>query len=233
MSSVTLEQTRGKFIVLEGGDSTGKNTQAKLLLKHLKLQKLTIEFLSFPQYDTPFGELIAKYLRGEYGRLHEVAPEIPCLLYALDRYQVRDKLEAGLSSGTWFIADRYTQSNLGYQGAKFQGKERLQFITWLEAMEQRLPQPDLVIYLYLPIKIAQKLMEGRKQKKYLDPGKNQDIHELDLAYQQQVVETYLELAANRENWVVIECVDKKELKIKSIEKIHHDITQTVNNKLGI
>lgn len=226
-------QSNGRFIVFEGGDSSGKHTQAELLLKHLQVKLKDIELLSFPQYDTPFGALVAKYLRGEYGSLTELPPEIPCLLYALDRYQVKDKLESGLASGKWYIADRYTQSNLGHQGAKLSGEERRKLIAWVETMESRLPQPDLVIYLHVPIDIAQKLMETREHKSYLTADTNQDIHELDLEYQQQVVDTYLELAKARDNWVVIACFDSKNNELRSIEDIHEEVVEVVKDKLGI
>ncbi|MCK5560086.1 MAG: deoxynucleoside kinase, partial [Thermoplasmata archaeon] len=121
----------------------------------------------------------------------------------------------------------------GHQGAKFSGEERKRFIAWLERLESRLPQPDLVIYIHVPVEIAQELMQNRKHKKYLDADKNQDIHELDIDYQQRVVETYLELATARENWVVIDCTDKKENKLKTIQRIHQDIVIIVNERLGI
>ena len=224
---------RGKFIVIEGGDSSGKHTQAELLLKHLQLRQLNIELLSFPKYDTPFGGLVAKYLRGEYGSLQDLPPEIPSLLYALDRYQVKEILKHGLESGKWFIADRYTQSNLGHQGAKLKGEDRARFIAWVESMESRLPQPDLILYLHVPVALAQELMQTREHKKYLDSDKNQDIHELDTEYQTRVVETYLELAKSRDNWVVIDCVDKKDNKIKTIERIHREIVKIIAERLGI
>ena len=192
-SSVGSEQTYpGKFIVIEGADSAGKHTQAKLLMDHLKMKLSEIELLSFPQYDTPFGSLVAKYLRGEYGTLSELPPEIPCLLYAMDRYQVRDKLVSSLASGKWLIADRYTQSNFGHQGAKLDsGTERNKLIAWVESMESRLPQPDFVIYLHVPVEVTQKLINTREHKSYLKDGTNQDIHELDTEYQQRVIDTYL------------------------------------------
>ncbi len=223
----------GKFIVIEGGDSAGKHTQAKLLLKHLQLHISNIELLSFPQYDSPFGALVAKYLRGEYGSLQEIPPEIPCLLYALDRFQVKDKLEKGLANGSWFIADRYTQSNFGYQGAKFNGENRKQFISWIEVLESRLPQPDLVIYLHVPVAVTQKLMENRSHKNYLESNKNQDIHEIDPNYQQRVIDTYLELASERDNWVVIECFDKKSNELRNIETIHREVVNSVNERLNL
>jgi dTMP kinase len=232
--SFTLDSAgRGKFIVVEGSDGSGKHTQATLLLKHLKLRQLEIELLSFPKYDTPFGELVAKYLRGEYGSLNDLTPEIPAMLYAIDRFQIKDTLEKGLTAGHWFIADRYTQSNLGHQGAKFSGTERKLFIGWLAAMESRLPQPDLVVYLHVPVEVSQELMKNRQHKDYMGDDKTQDIHEVDTDYQHRVVETYLELAADQDNWIVIDCIDKHSGELYTIENIHRKIVQVVTDKLGL
>ena len=99
----------GRLIVLEGIDSVGKKTQAQELKKFLVDNKgLEVKLTHFPQYDTDFGALVGKYLRGEFGKLDEIPPEIPCLLYALDRYQVRNQMLQDLLGGVYYIADRYT-----------------------------------------------------------------------------------------------------------------------------
>jgi len=221
----------GKFIVIEGTDSSGKHTQAKLLFDYLLDLQREVELLSFPQYDTVFGALVGKYLRGEYGTLETLPPEIPSLLYALDRFQVKDKLQRELKGGKWFIADRYTQSNLAHQGAKLSGTERESFIAWIDSLESPLPQPDLVIYLHVPVAITQHLMQGRNHKSYLDADKNRDIHELDTEYQQRVVDIYLNLANTRENWAVINCVDEEKDAIRSIDEIHNEIIEVVKSRL--
>ncbi len=221
----------GKFIVLEGIDSAGKKTQAQLLEKYLSDDKsLKVKLLHFPQYDTTFGALVGKYLRGEYGKIDELPPEIPCMLYALDRYQFKDQLIDDLSNDIYYISDRFTQSNFGFQGAKLQDKARWEFILWIEQLESRLPQPDLVIYLHIPVEVSQKLMAARQDKEYLK-GAAQDIHEADLDFQKQVVETYLELAQDRNNWVVIDCVSDNEL--RSIEDIQSELQKIVIENLGI
>jgi len=233
-TSCPINSSIGKFIVIEGGDSAGKHTQAKLLLKHItkSFPACEMELLSFPQYDTPFGELVAKYLRGEFGTLDHVPPEIACMLYALDRYQVKDKLKSDLEAGKWLIADRYTQSNFGHQGAKLDGDARNELIAWVEGLESRLPQPDLVLYLYVPAKVTQKLMEAREHKSYLASDKHQDIHEQDVTYQERVIETYIAIANSRTNWEVIDCVNKQTGELYSIEKIHRKIVQIVTQRLG-
>lgn len=229
----SISQTEGKFIVIEGGDSAGKHTQAELLFKHFRSKQIDVEFLSFPQYETPFGKLVAKYLRGEYGTMANLPPEIPCLLYALDRFQIKSKLSYGLTAGKWYIADRYTQSNFGHQGAKLTGEERKELISWIESVESRLPQPDLVIYLHVPVEISQQLMKTREHKSYLADDKPQDIHELDIEYQQRVIDTYLELAAEAESWVVISCVDSEKNELLSIDDIHQKIIDVVTDKLKV
>ncbi len=228
-----LNQGRGKFIIIEGGDASGKNTQAQLLLKHLQHHGFDIELISFPMYDTHFGSLVAQYLRGEFGSISEVPIEIPSLLYALDRYQIKNKLEDNLRNGKWFIADRYTQSNLAHQGAKLAGEEREKFLDWILAVERRLPQPDLVIYLHVPVEISKKLMDNREHKSYLSSKTSRDIHEQDTEYQKRVVEMYLELSKKFDNWVVIDCLGKSQDKLEPIEIIHQKILKSLENKLGM
>ncbi len=223
----------GKFIVIEGCDSSGKHTQATLLVKHLARTGIDIEQLSFPQYNTPIGESIASYLRGEYGSLNNVTIEIPSLLYALDRYQVKRQIESGLATGKWFVADRYTQSNLAHQGAKLDGQRRIEFINWLDTVESRLPIPDLIVYLHVPVAITKLLMDKRKQKTYLEPKKNKDIHEQDINYQQRVVEMYIDLSKNRDNWVVLDCVNELTKDLESIEIIHHKLAKIIEERFGL
>jgi dTMP kinase len=220
----------GRFIVIEGIDSAGKKTQAQLLEKYLTEKGINTKLLHFPQYETKFGALVGNYLRGEYGKLDELAPEIPCLLYALDRYQFKDQLIQDLRSDVFYVADRYTQSNIGFQGAKLQDQARWDLILWIEQLESRIPQPDLVIYLHIPVEISQKLMGERTKKEYLK-GAAQDMHEADPTYQKQVVETYLEVAEGRQNWIVIDCVTDN--KLKSVDDIQTEIQNVVRTKLGI
>jgi dTMP kinase len=220
----------GRFIVIEGIDSVGKKTQTELLKKYLIEKGFETKLFHFPQYDSKFGNLVGNYLRGEYGNLDELIPEIPCLLYALDRYQIRDLLIKDLRNDVFYVADRYTQSNIGFQGAKLQDQARWDLILWIEQVESRLPQPDLVIYLHIPVEISQKLMASRSQKEYLK-GADQDMHEADPEYQKQVVETYLEVAEGRINWVVIDCVVNDEL--RSVDDIQTEIQNVIKTKLGL
>jgi dTMP kinase len=112
------------LILIEGTDSSGKSTQSALLMKELQAMGKDVEKVKFPAYDTPFGEMVARYLRGEFGKLNEVPPEVASLLYTIDRYQFKDALFKKLGEGKILVTDRYLQSNIAYQGAKFSGEEK-------------------------------------------------------------------------------------------------------------
>jgi dTMP kinase len=220
----------GLLIVFEGIDSSGKKTQVRLLERKLKRMGYDVETIRSPAYDTKFGKLVASYLRGEFGSLKEVPPEIAAMLFSLDRYQFKDEVFRKLREGKIILSDRYTQSNMGFHGAKFDGKERKDFIDWIGQVESRLAQPDLIILLDMPIEAAQTLINNRKKKKYLRGKK--DIHEKDVEFQKKVRETYLQLA-RKKKWVRIKCADKVRGKwrIKTPEKIHEEILKFVERIL--
>ena len=216
--------------MFEGADASGKKTQSKMLVKYLGSEGIPAKYIEFPQYDTPFGKLIAKYLRGEFGEMEAIPPEIPAILYAVDRYQFKDDIENWLKAGTYVIANRYSESNLGYQAAKFSGKAMTEFIDWLQYLEGRLPKADAVFYLHLPISISQELIAGRSNKKYLK-GETKDIHERDVEYQKRVDRTYLGIARNDpERWHVIKCGYKNGIRDKN--EIHLEVLGTLRNKFG-
>lgn len=227
-STSIKQKEKGRLIVFEGPDGSGKRTQAKMLLKYLKSKGVEADYIEFPQYDSAFGSLVAKYLRGELGELDKVPAEIPSILFALDRYQFKFEIENILKSGKYLIANRYSESNLGFQAAKYSGKKKDDFISWLKELDGRMPRSDLVFYLHLPISHAQELIANRSGKKYLK-GRMKDIHEQDLAYQQKVADTYLEIAQKEEDkWVVIECFDENG--IRSKESVHDEIVRGLSDR---
>ena len=222
---------KGLLIILEGVDSSGKKTQVELLRKKLNKNGFDVETISFPSYGTPFGNIVASYLRGEFGSLKKLPSEIAAMLFSLDRYQFKDKLFKKLQKGKIIISDRYTQSNMGFHGARFYGKERKAFIDWIQQVESRLPQPDIVIFLDMPIEAAQILINNRRKKNYLN-GKKRDIHEIDADFQKEVRRTYLKLTKRKE-WIMIKCAHriKGKWKIKNQEDIHEEIYRIVEKFL--
>lgn len=204
---------RGKLIVIEGSDGSGKATQTKLLIKRLKKKGKKVATIEFPQYyKSFFGKLVGRYLHGEFGGVNQVNPYLASILYAGDRLDAKKKMEKLLAKGRITVADRYSPSNLAHQAAKFKTeREKKKYIRWVENLEykeNKIPKPDLVLYLYVPVEISQKLIKGKKK----------DIHEKNVKYLKKVEKIYLELTRKRKNWVKVKCVEKGE--ILSREKIH-------------
>ena len=218
---------KGKFIAIDGGDGSGKATQTKLLIDDLEKKEIKIEQFSFPQYDTFFGDLVSKYLQGEFGKLEDVPVETASLLYELDRFQSAPEMFDKLDSGIWIASDRWATANLGYQPAKFEDEnERWKFYDWLKDVQKRLPKPDRILFLDVDVITAEKLLDARENGKHGD-GKL-DIHEANTKYKLRVQEM-LKAVATREDWTRINCVE--EGKIKSVNEIHALIMDAIDDLL--
>ena len=200
-----------KLFVIEGLDGAGKSTQIRLLRDYLLNQKHSCEYIHFPRTESPwFGELIARFLRGEFGSLSEVDPYLVAMLYAGDRKDASDIIYSWLRQGKIVILDRYTYSNIAYQCAKI-GEPAKQddlknWILNLEFSYFAIPKPDLNIFLDVPsVFTARKLSEERNgdDRSYLN-GKN-DIHESSLSFQQKVRDSYLRVASTDDRLAVIDC----------------------------
>lgn len=225
---------RGKFIVIEGSDGVGKKTQASLLTKLFRRIGKKVVFYDFPQYERSFfGELVGRYLDGEFGDVDAVSPYLISLLYAGDRFEAGDHIRRDLSSSKWIICNRYTQSNMGFQAAKIKNpKEKKQFLEWIEELEfgiYHIPKPDMVIYLYLPVEIGQKLVDKKNKRGYT--SKKRDIHERNTEFLKQVEKEYLELAKNNPEWRTVGCIstDGKPL---SPEEITQKIFSIMTGRTG-
>ena len=204
---------KGRIIVLEGLDSSGKATQTRLLREKLEEKGIKTKVYSFPRYNELFGRLIAKYLKGELGEKESLPKEFVPILYSLDRYEVKKEIEEKLNQGFALVMDRYYTSNFAYQSAKFtEENKRKEFIEWMKKIESRMPSPDLVFFLDVPVGFSQKLMDSRKQKEYMQEKK--DIYEKDVGYQQKVRTAFLELCDKESNWIKIKCVSDNRLKTK-------------------
>lgn len=201
------------LIVLEGLDGAGKSTQIKLLRQHLEERGMATEYLHFPRFDAPiFGELIARFLRGEFGSAEQVDPYLVALLYAGDRNDAAKEIRRWLAEGKAVVLDRYVYSNIGYQCAKLRTtEERDRLASWILDLEYNyygIPRPDLSLFLDVPfIFTERKLTEQREgdDRDYLKGGR--DIHEASLELQQCVREVYLTAAVQDEALRVISCDD--------------------------
>jgi len=200
---------KGKLIVIEGGDATGKTTQVALLAAHLRKEGKQVSVVSFPRYGSFFGKLVKRYLYGAFGSLEKVPPEVPSLLYALDRQDAAPAIRKRLEAGAVVIADRFSASNIAHQGAKLSGKKQAEFIRWLRSLDSRLPEPAVTIYLDAPVSLSQRLMRKR--------GAKPDMHERDIAYIKAVRRLFLKLAKQR-SWHKISCA--RNGRLLPIQEIH-------------
>jgi len=215
---------KGKLVVIDGTDGSGKGTQTELLLQYLEKQGKKSKYIDFPRYYTSFhGKMVGRYLKGEFGNKESASPYLSSLFYAMDRLTARDEIIDWLEEKCVVVANRYTTSSMAFQTARIPKKEQETFLKWLYEMEykeHKLPKEDLVIFLYVPVAISQKLIEQKeKEQRRYTKGKKKDIYEADLQYQKDVLELYLKIAKRYKHWEVIKCIDSKG-KLLSIEKVH-------------
>jgi dTMP kinase len=218
---------KGKLIVIDGIDGSGKGTQTELLVKALRAEKIKVKVISFPEYSGNFfGGFIGHCLKEQYFNFVKVHPKIASVLFAADRFEAKDKIEKWLRQGFIVIADRYVSANQIHQGGKITNiKKRQEFIEWLDEMEYKvfkIPKPNIVFYLDLPLKVALKLIKERdliKKRNYL--GHKKDVHEKDVNFLKNSYKAAQWLSKNQKNWITIDCV--KNGMIDSRENIHKKI----------
>ena len=214
----------GKLIVIEGVDSSGKETQAKLLYSYLKKKGSAVQMISFPDYESDFCLPVKRYLAGDLGgNPDDVNAYAASAFYAIDRYaSFKMKWGTFYQNGGTIVCDRYVTSNIVHQAMKIKGDKRA-FIDWLQDFEYTklgLPVPDAVLFLDMPPKYAQMLMADRKNK--ITGEAQKDIHEKNQAYLKAAYENALSVASHL-GWKHICCV--KDERIKQIEEIHSEILE--------
>lgn len=218
--------SHGKLIVIDGGDGSGKKTQTRLLVDRLKHENHEVETLDFPQYvNNHFGRLLRECLDGEHGDFLSLPPKIASALYAADRFESKNKIEAWLHDGKTIILDRYVSSNMLHQGGKIaDGDERKEFLMWLDAIEHEvfaMPRPDLIVYCAVD---PQKRMELLATEAAMT-SVTTDAAENDLAHQEQTDVAGEQIVADLNHWQRIDCMNGTD--IRSKEDIHEDIYQAV------
>jgi len=203
-----------KLLVIEGVDGAGKSTQIKMLSDFFTGKGHKCEYMHFPRTDTQyFGELIARFLRGEFGSLNEVDPYLVAMLYAGDRKDASDIIRNWLKEGSIVLLDRYTYSNIAYQCAKlFDPKSQVELMNWILSLEFNhfaIPKPDLNIFLDVPFSFTEKKLLNTRtgtDRSYLNGSA--DIHEESLTFQKSVRDIYLRVAQNDSRLAMIDCSDK-------------------------
>lgn len=218
------------FIIIEGVDGSGKATQTKLLVEYLKREGKRVATFDFPRYEeNAFGELVGRALKGEFGDLKLLTPYFLCLPFMIDQFMAsRDIREA--NHNAFVICNRYVTSSSAFMAAKIKDqKKRNAFRQWLAKAayhDLKMTKPDLVIVLYIPTKIAQKLLALKAKRNYLKGSQRKDLHERDLEYQHEVAKSYQQMLKSDPTWKMINCVDAHG-NLKSIEEIHQEIVKAV------
>ncbi len=223
---------KGKLIVIEGVDGSGKATQSELLAKRLRADNKQILSISFPDYNNQSSLFVKMYLAGEFGASPgDVNPKAASTFFALDRFVSYHKgWKQDYLDGKIIIADRYVTSNMVHQASKIDDEEQKnEFLDWLSDLEYNiysLPQPDCVVFLDMPPEYCKQLTKNRVNKATGEEKK--DIHELDFNYIKHSYKNACHIA-NRLNWRSVNCV--KDDTVRSVSDISDEIYSIVSGVL--
>ena len=216
---------KGKLIVFEGIDGSGKTSQRRLFKKYLDTHHIPNKVIDFPRYKQSFhGKTVARYLEGEFGGVSSTSPYLVSLAYSLDRLAAKDEMKKWLAEGKLVLVDRYATSNMAHQAAKLAENKRDDFINWnieLEYRVNKIPKENVVVYLDLPVRLVQKLLTERKRKR--------DIHEKNEKFLIESEKEHKKLAKKYPHWVVVNCVDTNG-KLLSKNKIHQKVLEILKKK---
>lgn len=212
---------KGKLIVFEGIDGSGKSCQYRHICQRLENDGIDYNHIVFPRYDKESSALIRMYLGGSFGSHPEdVNAYTASTFYAVDRFaSYREAWGDIYNAGGLIISDRYTTSNAVHQASKEPEQDREKFFAWLYDLEYRhmgLPVPDLVLYLDVPTELTDQMLRRREH----DTHTHADIHEQNMDYLRRCRATGLQ-AAKYYGWTVIACA--KDGKMRSIDDIHNEI----------
>lgn len=218
---------KGKLIVIEGTDCSGKDTQGKLLIKKLQDKGINCIMFDFPNYNTPTGKIVGGPFLGKqeisncYFEEGPVAvdPKISCLYYSADfKYNI-NKINSYLEKGYYVVLDRYVPSSLAHQGSKISNKDdRFEMFQWIDKLNYwllGLPKPDITVFLHVPFLYVKELLKTRTS---LDENEKNDEH------LKNAEQTYLELVGLY-NWKYVNCI--KDNNLRSIEDINQEIMNII------
>ena len=221
------------LINIEGTDASGKQTQSKMLLDYCKGKNHNTILITFPNYRSDSSALVKMYLNGAFGdKPDDVNPKAASIFFACDRYaSFKTDWSRYYNADYIVIADRYTSSNVIHQASKIDNMEdRMNFVNWLHDLEYNIfgiPEPDIIIFLNMPVEISMKLMENRANK--ISGEEKKDIHESSLNYLKKSNQNALEISSAL-GWYQVDCVDNQG-QLKTEAEIHKEIIQIIESKI--
>ncbi len=194
-NSLNQVKPKGKFICVEGADNTGKTTLCKKISDILTSKGKRVKLFSFPNYGTPSGKLIKKYLHSNI----KLEPEVLHLLFSANRYESIKILNKLLSENDYLICDRYCYSGIVYSITRGLDEK------WCKDTDRLLLEklkPDLLIYL----SVALINTTDRKQ----------DFIDIDLEFQKKIMTTYKIILPDDTHNCLISEIDSLIIKILNI-----------------
>ena len=220
---------KGKLIVLEGIDGSGKSAHYRRICEKLQRDGIDYDHIVFPRYDKDSSALIRMYLSGHFGaNPNDVNAYTASTFFAVDRYASYVQDWGGkYREGSFILSDRYTTSNAIHQGCKLPAAELNDFFAWLSDLEYNkmgLPRPDLVIYLDVTIELSLARMRRRQLKTHTEA----DIHEQDVQYLERCLHTAGK-AAEYFNWHRVPCL--KDGTERDIDEKNEEIFQLILSEL--
>ena len=229
-----MEQEKPIYLVIEGIDGAGKETQTRLLKEYLKSLGKNVITQSFPNYGTDGCKPVQMYLDGKLSKTaNEVNAYQSSVLFAVDRFCTMTQLIKNITKDSVVVFDRYVSSNMLHQGGKIHNDEDLEkYLKWLENFEfevMKIPRPDKIFFLSVPPEISMELI---KQRKGLKSQTEKDIQESDENHLKNAYNTGMKIS-KMFKWEIIDCVDKEKKQMRPKEDISKEIQQKVNQILNI
>lgn len=233
--------SRGKLIVIEGGDGSGKGTQAELTHHYFDSIDRPVYTTSFPRYGKESAIFVEEYLNGMYGdSVDALPPQVAAVLFAVDRMAGTQEIDVWLDEHPDGVAilDRYRGSNLAHQGAKIADTAiRRAFYDQLQSYETNvlgILEPDINIVLNVPPAIAQQNVDSKDKSVRTYTERTRDIHESDADYLEKVKACYAELTKlYPQQYVAIDCIDPQAGIMRSREEIQQDIRRTIDASFSL
>lgn len=221
---------KGKLIVIDGTDGSGKGTQTELLIKRLKKEGYNVLIADFPQYGKRSATMTEDYLNGKFGSAEQVGAYRASIFYACDRFDASFDMREWLKDGGIIISNRYVSASMGHQAGKIKNKRRRnKFLKWLHQLEFdifKIPKPSKTILLYMSVEVGQKLVDKKGHRDYIG-GQKRDIHEADIKHLQDAADAYL-YVAKKYKWDILNCApDGTVNSLRSIEDIHEELYSRV------
>jgi dTMP kinase len=222
---------KGKLIVIDGTDGSGKATQTKLLMNRLESAGYKVRVEDFPQYGKKSAGPVEDYLIGLYGKADELGAYVPSVFYAVDRFAASERIRKHLKEGFIVISNRYVTANMAHQGGKIMNaKHREKYFKWITELEYKffkIPKPDLNIILHIPPEISIRLIKKRGPQFYIG-SKKRDAHERDINHLKAAEKIYLSIAKKFKYDVIEGYIDKR---LQTPEEVNDKVFAVVKKYL--